>query len=152
MVVLLLAAGAPPASADLTAFLGANTTPTNGLARGFSVGAGLLLLGFEFEYASVPEDEDALAPGLRTGMGNVLLQTPFEIFRIQPYVTAGVGLYRERLEDHQDTGFGVNTGGGAKITLTGPLRVRVDYRVFRLGGGALESPAHRIYAGLNLRF
>jgi len=27
----------------------------------------------------------------------------------------------------------------------------VDYRVFKLGSGALNSPAHRIYAGLNLK-
>jgi hypothetical protein len=34
----------------------------------------------------------------------------------------------------------------------GPVRLRVDYRVFKLAGGALHSPAHRIYAGLNLKF
>jgi hypothetical protein len=152
IVVVLLTVGASPASADLTAFIGANTTPANRLVKGFSIGAGLLLLGFEFEYASTSEDEDDLAPSQRTGMGNVLLQTPFEIYGIQPYVTAGIGLYRERLDDDQDTGLGVNTGGGAKITLAGPLRVRIDYRVFRLGGDAVASPAHRIYAGLNLRF
>ena len=36
--------------------------------------------------------------------------------------------------------------------LAGPLRLRVDYRVFRLGTGARYSPSHRIYAGLNLKF
>jgi hypothetical protein len=39
-----------------------------------------------------------------------------------------------------------------KIALVGPLRLRVDYRVFNLGSGALNSPAHRIYTGLNLSF
>jgi hypothetical protein len=39
-----------------------------------------------------------------------------------------------------------------KISLVGPLALRVDYRVFKLGSGALYSPAHRIYAGLNLKF
>ena len=29
--------------------------------------------------------------------------------------------------------------------------MRVDYRVFKLGSGALHSPAHRFYAGLNLK-
>ena len=41
---------------------------------------------------------------------------------------------------------------GVKMSLAGPLRLRVDYRVFKLGSGALYSPAHRIYAGLNLKF
>jgi hypothetical protein len=45
-----------------------------------------------------------------------------------------------------------NTGGGVKISLLGPIRLRVDYRVMTLKNGALTSPAHRIYAGLNLKF
>ena len=85
-------------------------------------------------------------------MGNVLLQTPFAIMGIQPYFTAGGGMYREELGTHQETGFGLNTGGGAKVSLVGPIRLRVDYRVFKLGSGALVSPAHRVYVGLNLKF
>jgi opacity protein-like surface antigen len=73
------------------------------------------------------------------------------IFGVQPYFTTGAGLYRETLGTHQDTSFGFNTGGGVKITLIGPLRLRVDYRVFKLGSDALYSPAHRIYVGLNLK-
>ena len=38
------------------------------------------------------------------------------------------------------------------MSLIGPLRLRVDYRVFRLGDDALYSPAHRLYMGLNLKF
>jgi hypothetical protein len=66
-------------------------------------------------------------------------------------VTAGAGFYSETLGAHNDMGLAYNTGGGVKISLAGPLRLRVDYRVFTLGG-ALYSPAHRIYAGLNLKF
>ena len=57
-----------------------------------------------------------------------------------------------KLGARSDTGFAVNTGGGVKVSLAGPLRLRVDYRVFKLGSGALSSPAHRIYLGLNLKF
>jgi hypothetical protein len=39
-----------------------------------------------------------------------------------------------------------------KVNLIGPIRLRVDYRILKLGSGALNSPAHRIYAGLNLKF
>src|SRR6266536_1534767 len=92
------------------------------------------------------------APSLVTGSGNVLLQTPFAVLGLQPYVTTGAGLYREKLGTHQDTSFALNTGGGVKVSLVGPLRLRVDYRVFKLGSGALSSPAHRIYLGLNLKF
>lgn len=140
--------------ADITAFIGTNTSPSNRFARGFALGMGVLLLGFEFEYAANSEDEEALAPSLRTGNANILLQTPFEVYGFQPYVTAGAGLYRERLDviDHQETNFMMNTGGGVKVALIGPLRLRVDYRFLRLAGGALEPRAHRIYAGLNMRF
>ena len=150
--LLLTLLGSTPAFADLTGFVGANMTPSSRLVRGVSAGAGLLLVGVEFEYANTLDDTKAAAPGLTTGMGNVLLQTPFAILGFQPYATTGAGLYRERLGTLQHTGFGLNTGGGVKISLVGPIRLRVDYRVFKLGSGALHSPAHRIYAGLNLRF
>jgi len=150
---LVLAFGvAAPARADITGFLGANTTPANRQTRGLAVGAGLLIVGFELEYAFTPDDPAATAPALKTGMGNVLLQTPVPIMGFQPYFTTGVGVYNESLAEHSDTGIGWNTGGGVKFALAGPIRMRVDYRVFKLGSGALDSPAHRIYAGLNLKF
>jgi opacity protein-like surface antigen len=112
---------------------------------------GLLIIGAEFEYAYSPDDLTAVAPSLKTGMGNVLLQTPVALMGLQPYFTTGVGIYQEELGTHSDTGVGFNTGGGVKISLAGPLRLRVDYRIFKLGSGALNSPAHRFYAGLNLK-
>jgi hypothetical protein len=111
----------------------------------------VLGVGVEFEYAFTPDEPTASAPSLRTGMGNVILQTPVSFFGIQPYFTTGGGIYREELGLHEDTGFGLNTGGGVKVSLIGPIRLRVDYRIFKLGSGALYSPVHRIYAGLNLK-
>jgi hypothetical protein len=150
--VLLLAVLAAPARADVTAFLGANTTPATRQVRGAALGFGVLIVGVEIEYSSTTDDLLANAPSLKTGMGNVVLQTPIAFFGVQPYFTTGGGIYREELSLHQDTGLGLNTGGGVKVALVGPLRLRVDYRVFKLGSGALHSPAHRVYAGLNLKF
>jgi opacity protein-like surface antigen len=139
------------AYADITGFIGTNTTPSNRLVRGVAAGGGLLIIGFEFEYSDTSDDPAAHAPSLTTGMGNVLLQTPTAIFGFQPYFTTGGGLYKETLGTRDDTSFGLNTGGGVKVSLAGPLRVRVDYRVFKLGSGALSSPAHRVYVGINLK-
>jgi opacity protein-like surface antigen len=139
------------ARADVTGFVGATITPANRQVRGFSAGLGLLIVGFEFEYADTTADPAAAAPALKVGSGNVLLQPPTAIFGFQPYVTTGVGFYSETLGAHDDTGLAYNTGGGVKVSLAGPLRLRVDYRVFRLGSGALYSPAHRVYVGLNLK-
>jgi hypothetical protein len=150
LAVSLLAA--TPARADITAFIGANTTPSNRQVRGGALGFGLLVVGFELEYAFTPDDPSTRAPSLKTGMGNLVLQSPAAFFGVQPYFTTGGGIYREELGLRQDTGFGLNTGGGVKVSLLGPLRLRVDYRVFKLGSGALNSPAHRVYAGLNLKF
>ena len=150
-IAIVLLSMAAPARADITAFLGANTTPDSRQVRGGAFGFGVLIVGFEGEYAFTPDDPSALAPSLRTGIGNVMLQTPVSFFGIQPYFTTGGGIYQEKLGLASDTGFTLNTGGGVKITLAGPIRLRVDYRVFKLGSGALYSPAHRIYAGLNLK-
>jgi hypothetical protein len=152
LVALAICAWSQSARADVTVFLGSGTSPSNRQTRGFAVGAGLLIVGFEFEYGNTREDAENSAPSLKTGMGNVLLQTPVAIAHIQPYFTTGGGYYQEALGGHEDSGFGANTGGGAKITLAGPLRLRVDYRLFKLGSGALSSPAHRFYMGINLKF
>jgi len=154
LIALALAVLAPAsARADATLFLGANTSPANRLARGAAIGAGLLVVGFEFEYCDTTDDAAAAAPALKTGMGNVLLQSPVAFAGIQPYVTVGGGVYHEERGTAVDnTGFGVNAGGGLKIALAGPIRLRVDYRVLTLKNGALTTPAHRVYAGLNLKF
>jgi opacity protein-like surface antigen len=145
------------ASADITAFLGVNGTPTNRSVKGFAVGAGLLVAGFEFEYANTSEDltnAAELAPGLRTFMFNGLVQTPFPIAGFQPYATAGGGVYRETLSlpDISETNVAINVGGGVKMSLAGPLRLRFDYRVLTLKGDALHSTVQRFYAGVNLKF
>lgn len=152
IALALLALTSAPARADITAFIGANTTPANRQVRGGSLGFGLLVVGVELEYAYTPDDVAALAPSLKTGMGNLILQTPMALMGFQPYFTTGAGIYQEELGLHSDTGVGFNTGGGVKVSLAGPIRLRVDYRVFKLGSGALNSPAHRFYAGLNLKF
>jgi hypothetical protein len=152
IVATLLLAAASPAFADATVFIGTTATPANRPVKGFALGAGLLIVAFEFEYASTSEEDTDAAPALRTGMGNVLLQTPVPIFGMQPYLTTGGGVYRETLGAHQETHFGLNNGGGVKISLLGPVRARVDYRVFTLRGEPLHEVVHRIYAGLNLKF
>jgi hypothetical protein len=154
-VVVLLVLSPASAFADATVFIGANATPSNRPVKGAALGLGLLIVAFEFEYAATDEDVDTAAEpaaALKTGMGNVLLQTPVAIFRLQPYFTTGGGIYRETLGTHQETGVGTNVGGGVKVSVLGPLRLRLDYRVFKLGSGALHSPAHRFYAGVNLSF
>jgi hypothetical protein len=152
ILLALLLTIATPARADVTAFLGANVTPTNRPTRGVAVGLSLLVLGFEFEYADTSDDPPTGAPSLKTGMGNVMLQVPVPIFGFQPYFTVGGGLYKEATATRSDVAPALNSGGGVKVALLGPVRLRVDYRVFTLGSGALSSPAHRIYAGLNLAF
>ncbi len=152
MTALLLLGLPGRALADVTVFLGANTSPANRQVKGLAIGAGLLIVAFEFEYADTTEDPAAGAPSLKTGMGNLLLQTPIAVLGIQPYFVTGGGFYLEELGTHSDKGFAVGTGGGAKISLVGPLRLRVDYRVIKLGSGALTTPTHRVYAGLNLKF
>jgi hypothetical protein len=152
MICIALLGSARSASADITAFIGLTPTPENHALRGFAFGFGLLVIGFEFEYASAVENELEGLPSLRTGSGNVLLQTPVEIMGTQFYATTGGGVYRERLTTRQETHFGTNVGGGAKIRLVGPLRLRLDYRLFRLQGEPLHKTYQRFYAGANLAF
>jgi hypothetical protein len=151
LAAALVLALASPALADATLFLGGMTSPSTQGAKGFGIGVGFVIVGFEFEYSDSSEDLAEGAPSLRTGMGNVLFQTPM-IHGIQPYFTTGAGGYREELGLVSETHVGINNGGGVKIALAGPLRARVDYRVFTLKGDPLFSSVQRFYAGVNLKF
>lgn len=152
-VMLAGLAGAPrPAAADITAFLGFSPTSATRSARGVAVGGGFLIVGFEFEYSDITEDLTDAAPSLRTGMFNVLLQTPIPIAGMQFYGTGGGGIFREQLGVLSETNVGTNVGGGVKLRLAGPIRARFDYRVFRLRGTTLNNTYQRFYAGLNLSF
>lgn len=168
--LLLLVVTAVPAYADLTAFIGGQSNPSTRLTRGVSLGTGFLIIGFESEYAQASGDDacpaiagTACAPSVRTIMFNGLVQTPRGVVPgAQLYATAGGGYYRVRFEslDLQETGVGTNVGGGVKISLAGPLRLRLDYRIFRLtdefeagiGGGGFNKTSHRFYAGANIAF
>ncbi len=140
------------AFADATAFIGVNTTPSNRTTKGIAVGITVLVIGIEFEYSDTSDDLPAAAPSLRTGSGNVLVQTPIPISGLQFYGTAGIGGYRERLGTLQETNLATNIGGGVKMSLLGPVKLRVDYRLFNLRGAPLHTNVQRIYAGLNLAF
>jgi hypothetical protein len=152
LAAALLLASASHARADATLFLGSTSTPAARQARGFAIGGGILVLGFEFEYSDTRESVEDAAPSLRTGMGNILFQTPGAIAGFQPYFTTGFGGYRETLNDRSETQLGGNVGGGVKVHLVGPLRARFDYRVFRLRGEPLHDVVHRLYVGANLNF
>ena len=151
-VVVLLLGNPAPAAADITGFLG--ISPTVGIrpAVGVAVGAGMVIAGFELEYSAISERASRDAPSLQTGMLNGILQTPVPIARMQFYATAGGGLYREELGTASEISVAVNVGGGVKIRLAGPVRVRLDYRVFRLRGSPVKDQYHRVYVGGNLAF
>ncbi len=173
----LVFAASAPARADITVFLGGshvNTAPANveadkstRLDKGFAIGLSLVIIGFEFEWATMAGDElqentcvtasdfrAVCVPSLTTGMANVLLQTPHGVAPFQVYGTVGAGLYKERYSpfDESDYGGGTNVGGGVKVDLVGPLRVRFDYRLFKLANDAFHDTSQRFYAGANLAF
>ena len=152
LVFAVLVVGvARDASADLTAFIGANQTPLSRTGAGVALSVSLLVVGFEFEYSDAGEDTSSGAPSLRTGMFNVQLQTP-SASGLRFYGTFGGGLYRERLADRQETSFGANVGGGITVPLAGPIGIRFDYRVFALRGDPLYDRPQRFYVGFNLAF
>jgi len=152
LALVVLAAAPAPAAADLTAFLGVSPSPDTHMAKGAAIGVGLVIIGFEFEYSKLGEDAERAVPSLTTGSGNLLVQTPVPINGWQFYATLGGGLYRERLEDLQETHVATNLGGGAKYTVAGPFRLRFDYRIFSLLGSPVQSKVHRFYAGANIAF
>jgi hypothetical protein len=150
MATLLFTLFATAAFADITGFIGANMTPANRPVVGGAFSVSLLVIGFEMEYAKTTIDLMSSAPSLQTGMGNLFIQNPIPIAGIQFYATAGGGLFREELGTDRTTNFGANSGGGAKIELISHVRLRIDYRVFKLAGNPKNPVPKRIYFGLSL--
>ena len=81
-------------------------------------------------------------------MVNLLAQAPFVISRLQFYGTIGGGLSREKAGNLTETYRASNAGGGVKIVVSGPIRLRVDYRIITFR----RTRNHRFYTGLNLAF
>lgn len=156
LVVALLVVGglvgtASKAEADITFFLGFHATPHTQSVRGIAAGVNLLVVGFEFEYGLTRQDTTVgkEAPGLQTGMFNFEVQTPTSL---SLYATIGAGVYREDFGPSHVTNFATNVGGGVKIPLFGPIKLRVDYRVIALRGRPQVSRWQRLYAGVNWAF
>ncbi len=152
LAVTVLLATVAPARADLTVFAGLQSAPTIRPVTGISLGVGLLVVGWEVEIARVAERVDDRAPSISTGTGSVYVQNPIPISGMQIYGIAGAGVYRERQTAVlQETNVLVALGGGAKFALAGPLKLRLDYRFFKLRNAGSPTP-QRLYAGLSLAF
>ncbi len=153
LALLVLLGVSAPARADLTVFAGLQSTPEIRPSTGISLGFGLLVVGWEVEIARAVQQQDDGVPSLSTGTGSVYVQNPIPISGVQFYAIAGAGLYRERLDlAYQQTDVHIALGGGAKIELAGPLKLRLDYRVFKLRDAVAGGNPQRIYAGLALAF
>ncbi|MEE2612367.1 MAG: hypothetical protein VX975_00950 [Acidobacteriota bacterium] len=142
-VLAVMLCAAAPANADLTAFAGANATPSNRPVKGFAAGLSLLVIGFEFEFSDTAADEMAGAPGLRTGMFNLLLQTPFGVGGLQFYGTVGGGIYQEGGGGLEEINADANVGVDVTTAVAGPLRRRLDYHAPRLAPGRTAAAALR---------
>jgi len=160
LCVMALTLSAAPAVAqirespvNITAFAGVAMAPGPHPAIGVAVGhkprPGPVSL--EFEYWRSRRDPAAGVPAIGTFAVNILTQPSRQRSRFQFYGTFGVGLYA-LLRDPQvsEVTEARNIGGGAKVTLAGPLKLRMDYRAFFLAklDGDYPPNEHRFYVGI----
>ena len=152
LLTILLGAAADPAFADLTIFAGsASTTPRTTV--GAALGLSLQPVGVEFEYGDTPADPHTARPALSTGLFNLVLGASLSTDRrVLVYGSVGGGVYRERLGGYARTDLAASGGGGIYLRLTGPFRVRFDYRLFVLRGNSLHRRPRRAYAALSVAF
>jgi len=150
-VAALLMTGPTAAYADITAFLGAYLTPTRQPVQGVSAGFKILMAGVEFEVVRASEDVEAKRPGIQEGSASVLAETPTG--RVKLYGLLGAGLYRDLVAGVAgDTKRSAHIGGGIKISLAGPIGLRVDYRLVSFSGRVEDKRQQRLYAGACLNF
>ena len=118
------------------------------MARGFAFGAGLLIVGFEFEYPTAARTR----PTARHHCNGYGQRYPCR--RRSRFTESAVFHDRSgrvsRTAGLSDTSFGVNTGGGAKISLLGPLRHASTTGCSR-SGATRSSRRSTASVGANLR-
>ena len=146
-LLLLFALSPRAARADGTFLIGAMYTDRSRPAIGWAYSYCPSLVGFEIEYFGTRpgDDQDRASAG---GILSSVIVQPVRDGRIQPYGIGGFGLYGETYASGGGTGEALakNFGGGVKIALAGPLRLRIDYRVFMLGSlGDASGPPGTMY-------
>jgi hypothetical protein len=158
LVVLTISSGraaAQPAElpVNLTAFAGLAMAPDPHAALGVAVGVrprpGPVSL--EFEFSRSRSDPASGVPAIMIFAGNILIQLPAQGSRFQFYGTFGGGIYFQLFDHHSgEPDDAPSFGGGVKVTLAGPLKLRMDYRAFRLApmAGEYHSNEQRLYTGI----
>jgi hypothetical protein len=118
------------ARADATVLVGLTSVDDPRPSYAFSFGYRPSAVGFEIEYVSTMPG-DYSAGGI---FASVIVQ-PVTISKVQIFTVGGVGVWGEGFEGGKRTGVltAGNIGGGALVPLSGPLRLRLDYRLFLLG-------------------
>jgi hypothetical protein len=138
---------------SVTAFTGVAIAPGPHAAIGIAVGvkSRQTPLSVEFEYSRSRSEPGVAVPAIETFAGNLLIQLPTPPARFQFYGTVGVGFYALLLNHHSsEPSDARNFGGGAKVTLGGPVKRRIDYRAVLLTPIVDEdhSNEHRLYVGI----
>jgi hypothetical protein len=149
-------AGANPAHADATVLVGLATPSAPHPTIAVSWGVARRMVGFEIEYASATRTTGT-TPSVGTIGVNLLVQLPEAVNGIRWYATGGLGIHAQSWNGGGTYGSSRSIGGGAKVPLAGPLKVRLDYRFFFFSAEEHERPplyfhSHRISGGLTLEF
>ena len=159
LLVSAFVISAAPAHADATVFAGAMSAGSTRPMVGFAYGYCPSVIGFEVEVAHTPGS----APNRLVVAGgniNVVVQSRDRGRGLQVYGIGGLGLYgEESVQGSSGETSARSIGGGAKMPLYGPVKLRLDYRTFLVGDAPDASPGfvlhkyrQRVSAGLTVAF
>lgn len=148
------------ARADATVLVGLMSVDALRPSFGFSFGYRPSAVGFEIEYLSTlgPTTPGHFSAG---GIFASVIVQPVTISNVQVFAIGGFGIWGEGFSGGKGTGVldAKNVGGGVLVALAGPMRLRLDYRLFLLGeveevGSIAPRRKHpqRIAAGLHFAF
>ena len=128
---------------NATIFTGFVPTPAVRPTMGFAFGGGIAPTGFELELARTGSRLSKGAPALQTFMVSFFGSFPIPVKRLRVYGIGGIGLWNEQFEDGHGAGeFGKNLGIGALYEIAGPLKARLDYRVFFFNSSQDATPVY----------
>jgi hypothetical protein len=144
-------------AADATVLAGLLSAGGPRPSVGFAFGYCPSVAGFEIEYFGTPggSTTDHSSAG---GIFASLVVQPATASKVQLFAIGGLGIWGETFADGSGVSYAKNIGGGVKIPIARPLRLRLDYRLFVVGDledgdrGPTTKYPQRFSAGLQLVF
>ena len=126
-----------------------------GVHAGYNYDLGNVVLGGEIDYDFIFRDLDDVTDGELQGIGRARLKAGWDMGRVLPYVTGGLGYAMAEVGDDSLSGVGYVVGAGIYFAATDNIIVGADYLYHRFDNfddTTVDIDGHAVRARVSYKF